>query len=740
MEVVPHNAKGMWDWNGKTYYFCHPTCQEKFQANPEHYLSDPGATRLKKAPIPVGSTHRFACPMCPGIEAEKPGNCPRCGMPLERVGPFRLEEPSRIYNGKLISLSFAFLLWIPLLVEHVIPGFHNFHWFAALDSTVIVAGFGFPFLLLFFKSLWPGPWNMFTLVGMGVLASHALSIGALISPAVFGTHVYFESSAGIVVVMLAGQYLEAKLRQRAGTALRDLVHEIPRQARLVLPDLQEKDLPVELIQAGDYIRVFAGEKFPLDSLVLEGKSTVEESLITGEPFPREIKPGARIFAGSLNLSSPLLVKATAPGNECLIQKILQLVEEAQRTRFPIQNKVDVISRWMVPTVILLATTTFLIWHWVLEKPWPESLINSLSVLVIACPCALGLATPMAISVGLTRGAALGILVRRGEELEALCQVKTILFDKTGTLTEGKPRLMDTHSFGDFSQEEILAWAGSLGGNSSHPFSRELLSAAKEKQFSLPPFRQVMEFPGQGVSGNFHQGYLVMGRKDFLIQEGVTAADFNSWEGNQDPSSKVYLGMDGRLIGLFTFHDPIKPSTPEAIRLLKKENLRLIMLTGDNEAAGKKVAKDLGLDGCHAGLSPEEKAAWVDHYSEGGKIPVAMAGDGINDAAALSRARVSIAMGTGTDLAKETAGITLVQGNLMALAKARALAGFTTRAIWQNLALAFFYNIFALPLAACGFLSPMIAGLAMTCSSLSVLLNSLRLGKVSLGNPPCLFIK
>ncbi|NBY02132.1 MAG: heavy metal translocating P-type ATPase [Planctomycetes bacterium] len=731
MMINPSNAAASQQYKNETYYFCHTSCAKKFGANPESYLNTDMRLINTKPIVLTGDKLHYSCPMDPEIIKLSPGSCPKCGMPLEAMAGGN--EESGTTNSELNKIYIAVALWLPLLGSHL-RGFDS-HYFLILQaclSSIIVFGLGLPILISFFKSIWPGPWNMFTLVGLGVIASHALSLLAVLNPELFGHHSYFESSAGIIVLMLIGQHLENRLHKQANNALSQMIMAIPKEARLVGPSGAETNIPIDLIQPGDLVRVRPGEKIPLDGIIATGNSSIDESMITGEPMPRDVESKDSVYAGTININGSFTLTTVHSGKETMLAKIIQMVEDAKRTKLPIQKIVDSISRIMVPFVLLVSSLTLIYWIMKNEGPqgWIDALQKSIAVLVIACPCALGLATPMAIGVGISRGAGLGILVRRGQHLENLIHINVLVIDKTGTLTEGKPSVSQIHPSTKINEQEFIKYAASLAQTSNHPLSKSIVSFALNKGVTLSSPTEIHEEAGQGTTGIVLGQNIILGKLTFLHKKGIPASNMELEEFANNESTKVWVGIKGTNVGFFELSDPIKPSSANAIKQLQNDGVKVILLSGDNEQSASKVAKQLDIQDFHGNKTPADKAEFIKALVLQGK-KVGMAGDGTNDAPALALANVSIAMGTGTDLAQESSGIILLKGDLMAIVKARNLSKFTINAIKQNLALAFVYNLLSIPLASLGFLSPLLAGLTMSLSSISVLVNSLRLRKISI---------
>lgn len=730
MMVDPKNSAAIVNYKNRIYYFCHSSCAKKFEIDPEIYLNNNPVLIKTKQKKQIDDKTIYSCPMDPDIVKNYPGDCPKCGMPLE---PIRGSITTNSSNKALLKIIIAAALWLPLLGSHL-PIFesHSFMGTQALLSSIVIFGFGLQIIKSFFKSLWPGPWNMFTLVGLGVLAGHTISLLSLFLPEKFGHHSYFESSAGIILLMMLGQFLENRLHNQANLALSQMINSIPKEARMIGPSGIETDIPIDLIQAGDIIRIRAGEKIPLDGTVTSGESTVDESMITGEGMPRDIKPKDFVYAGTMNINGSFTLTTTGSGQDTLLAKIINMIDEAKKTRLPIQETVDKISRIMVPFVLLVALITLIYWGLKNNDPmsWTDGLQKSIAVLVIACPCALGLATPMAVGVGISKGAMLGILVRRGQQLENLMNINVLVVDKTGTITEGKPTLMGSYPFGNTKSVDLLRFAASLSQTSNHPLSKAIAIHSLKNNIPLSPPTEIQEEPGCGISGIISGKKIILGKLSFLNNKGIDTKTTNLNKDIKNHSTSVWISIDNTVAGFIEFSDPIKPSAQKAIKMLQKESIKVILLSGDNEQVTENVAKQVGITEYFGNKNPADKADFIKTLIKSGN-KVAMAGDGTNDAPALALANVSIAMGTGTDLAKENSGIVLLKGDLSSIVKARNLSKFTINAIRQNLALAFLYNFLSIPIAAMGFLSPLLAGLAMSLSSISVLLNSLRLRQISL---------
>jgi Cu+-exporting ATPase len=749
MRVDPEHAAASTVHEGKPYYFCHPNCLRKFQAEPGRYLAPPSPTPLPTggggagaggipAEAPPGTKIEYICPMDPEVVATEPGACPKCGMALEPRTVLLEEGPNpeltdmsrRFWLGLALGLPvFALemghmLLGRPLIASHAVSG-----WLQAVLASGVVWFCGWPFFRRAWASVVNRSPNMFTLIALGVGAAYLYSLVAVVR----GGEAYFESAAAIVVLVLLGQVLELRARGQTTSAIRRLLGLAPKTARLHLPSGREEDVPLELVQAGDVLRVRPGEKVPVDGVVTEGRSAVDESMVTGEPMPVEKGPGAKLIGGTVNGNGSLLMRAEHVGADTLLARIVRLVSEAQRSRAPVQRLVDQVARYFVPAVLAAAGLTLAGWAlWGGEAGATRGLINAVAVLIIACPCALGLATPMAIMVGTGRGAQLGILIKNAEALETLHRADTLVVDKTGTLTEGKPRLVTVEPAEGQSADELLRLATGLERGSEHPLASAVVKGAEERGVQPAPASDFRALPGKGVVGTVDGKAVLLGTPALLAENGVNADVLRPRVEalRAQGQTVLLLAVDGRPAGLLGVADPVRTSTPEAIRALHAEGLRIVMLTGDSRATAEAVARQLGIDEVHAEVLPQEKYAVVRRLREEGRV-VAMAGDGVNDAPALAEAQVGIAMGSGTDVAMESAGVTLVRSDLRALVQARRLSRATMRNIRQNLFLAFVYNTLSIPIAALGLLSPIWASAAMSLSSLSVVGNALRLRRQSL---------
>ncbi len=705
---------------------------------------------------PPHSPVEYTCPMHPQILQPKPGSCPICGMALEPK-TFTAEKEENI-ELKEMTLRFwvGLFLTLPILFFTMIGPLFSLSfsptvilWIQAALATPVVIWGGWPFFTRGYSSIINRSLNMFTLISIGVGAAYLYSMIAAFWPSIFPPSfqdqsnqipVYFEAASVITVLVLLGQVLELRARDRTSQAIRALLNLAPKKARIILEDKSEKDIPLEEVKKGDVLRVRPGEKVPTDGVVLEGSSSIDESMITGEPFPVTKHMGDKVTGATLNGSGSFIMRAERVGSETLLSRIIQMVSDAQRSRAPIQKLADLVSSYFVPAVVAIAILTFIIWGLIGPSPaFAHALINAVAVLIIACPCALGLATPMSIMVGVGQGARAGILIKNAEALEMMSKVNTVVVDKTGTLTEGKPKLTTIVNLGEKSADELLQLAASLEIASEHPLGVPIVSRAKEKNLSLLPIEDFKSITGKGVIGKIAGKTVAIGNQklllDLKIDLGVTLEKADSFR--QQGQTVLYLAIDEKLAGILAVSDVIKASTKEAIEMLHKEGIRIVMLTGDNKTTARAVGKALDIDEIEAEVLPEDKNRIIKRLQAEGRF-VAMAGDGINDAPALAQANVGIAMGTGTDIAIESAGITLVKGDLRGIARSRKLSHATMRNIKQNLWFAFIYNTVGVPIAAGVLypvfgllLSPIIASAAMTLSSVSVIMNSLRLNRKKL---------
>jgi Cu+-exporting ATPase len=721
MLVDPERAAGSVAHRGETYYFCSSGCAVKFQADPEKYLHPNTAPEpMQASPAQAQTGVEYTCPMHPQVRQIGPGSCPICGMALEPV-TFTRNSADEV-NPEYTDMLRRFWLSVPpsaVLLGLMFVGMH-WRWLELVLASPVVLWAGWPLFERAWASIVNRSLNMFTLIGMGAGTAYLYSLVATVLP---GRHLalYFEPAAVIVCLVLLGQVLELRARSQTSSAIKALLKLAPDIARRVNADGKEEDVPLDHVHTGDLLRVRPGERVPVDGVVVEGASFVDEAMITGEPVPVEKTPGRRATGGTVNGTGAFVMKAEHVGAETLLARIVQMVSEAQRSRAPIQRLADRVSAVFVPTVIAVAIVTFVIWSLVGPQPrLAYALVNAVAVLIIACPCALGLATPMSIMVGTGRGATAGVLIRNAEALEGLEKVDTLVIDKTGTLTEGKPKLVST------PDDEVLRLAASVEKLSEHPLAAAIVAGALERGLTLSKAEQFESSPGQGVTA------IVDGRR---VSVGKPATP--QGEANDEGQTIVSVTIDGQPAGTLGLADPVKPSAREAIESLHRDGLRIVMLTGDNRSAAEAVARALGIDEVQADVLPAGKADAVAKLQAQGRI-VAMAGDGINDAPSLARADVGIAMGSGTDVAMESAAITLVKGDLRGIVRARALSQATMRNIRQNLFFAFVYNAIGVPLAAGALypffgllLSPIIASAAMTFSSVSVIANALRLRKLAL---------
>jgi len=763
MMVDPQKAAGKVGHSGRIYFFCSVRCAERFRREPEKFLAAPGTAGMQhepaaKAPPPAAARNvRYTCPMDPEIVQIGPGTCPKCGMALEPMDLVAEEQPDPEYESMRKRFWVSAALSLPILILSMFgealgllleTGVKNGIEF--LLATPVVLWCGWPFYQRFWNSLLNRSPNMFTLIGLGTGAAYVYSVAATLFPQFFppsfrdmhgGVAVYFEAAAVITTLVLLGQVLELRARHRTSGAIRALLHLAPQTAHRVSAS-GDVDVPLDQVRQRDLLRVRPGERVPVDGTVQEGASAVDESMVTGEPLPVDKGVGDKVTGGTLNSSGSFVMLAERVGSETLLAQIVKVVSEAQRSRAPMQRLADRVAGYFVPGVVIAAILAFTGWAiWGPEPRFAHALLAAVSVLIIACPCALGLATPMSIMVAVGRGAAAGVLVRNAEALETLARVDTLVVDKTGTLTEGKPHVarIQVIEGAGLPENAVLSLAGSVERSSEHPLARAIVSAAEERKLPLGPVSEFQATPGGGVTGRVLGKRVVAGTARFLKQQGIgVPAPSNPTDSPEIVgTTAIFLAVDGRATGTLYLSDEMKASTPEAIRELRADGLRVVMLTGDRHEAAQRVATSLGIDEVHAEVRPQEKGDLVKKLRSEGRI-VAMAGDGINDAPALAAAHVGIAMGTGTDVAIENAGITLVKGDLRGLVRARRLSRATVGNIKQNLAFAFVYNLLGIPIAAGIFypifgwlLSPMIASAAMSFSSVSVITNALRLRRLSL---------
>jgi Cu+-exporting ATPase len=758
MDVTPGEAAGGdAEHAGTTYWFCHPRCREQFVADPRRYL-EPSAVPPAAGPPPGPDGRVYTCPMHPEVRRIGPGSCPTCGMALEPLEVTADEGPNHELTDMTRRFWVSLALTVPVLAlamgEMLAPalvgalGTHATLWAQLLLSAPVVLWGGWPFFLRGWQSLVTRSLNMFTLIALGTGAAFGYSVFAALFPDALPHSmrhgglpaVYFEAAAVITTLVLLGQVLELRARSATSGAIRALLGLQPKTARRLRADGADEDVPLEHVAVGDRLRVRPGERVPVDGVVLEGRSAVDESMVTGEPIPVEKEPGGRVTGGTVNGAGGFVMRAERVGADTLLAQIVRMVGEAQRSRAPIQRLADQVSAWFVPAVVAVAALTALAWAVLGPEPRPaHALVNAVAVLIIACPCALGLATPMSIMVATGRGAMAGVLIKSAEALETLERVDTLLVDKTGTLTEGRPRLVSVTAAPGVREAEVVAVAAGLERGSEHPLAAAVLAGAEARGVSPEPVEQFRSLTGRGVVGLTRGRRAALGNARLLEEEGIDAGPLGKTAEalREDGQTVVFLIIGDAVVGILSVADPIKATTPGAIRDLRDAGLRVVMVTGDSAVTGRAVAQRLGLDDVIAEVLPEDKAALVRRFKAEGRV-VAMAGDGVNDAPALAVADVGIAMGTGTDVAMESAGITLVQGDLGGIVRARRLSGATMRNIRQNLAWAFLYNVLGVPVAAgvlyplTGLLlSPMLASAAMSLSSVSVIANALRLRRAGL---------
>ncbi|MBI3934673.1 MAG: heavy metal translocating P-type ATPase [Acidobacteria bacterium] len=799
MDIEVEDAVGSHQYQGETYYFCNPACLERFQADPEKYLHPPEPLTATEAETPSASSEtdeytcpmhpeviekenvpcpkcgmaleplmialpasrtEYVCPMHPEVVRMEPGSCPICGMALEpRVvsvdqeeNPELVDMTRRFWISGALAVPVFLLTMVGHFAAHSFPWLftgHGVNWIQLVLATPVVLWGGWPFFERCWASFIHRSPNMFTLIAIGTGTAYFYSLIATIAPQIFPAgfremsgevEVYFEAAAVITALVLLGQVLELRARSRTSSAIRALLGLAPKTARLVQSDATEKDVPLEHVQPGDRLRIRPGEKVPVDGTVIEGSSAVDESMITGEPIPVEKAAGSRVVSGTVNGTGSFLMRAERVGKDTLLAQIVRMVSEAQRSRAPIQRLADRVASFFVPAVVLAAILTFLVWA--LAGPEPRfayGLVNAVAVLIIACPCALGLATPMSIMVGTGRGATAGVLIRNAEALEILGGIDTQDIDKTGPLTEGKPRLTQIEVLPGGNELELLRLAASLERASEHPLAAAIVSAAEKKGLKLEPVSDFRSITGKGAVGTVAGRSVALGNEKLFEELGIDSGPLAERAAalTKDGQTAVYLALDGTAAAALGVADPIKPSTPAAIRALHEDGVRIVMLTGDSRATADVISRKLGIDEVRAEVLPAGKVEEVKRLQAQGLL-VARAGDGINDAPALAQAAVGIAMGTGTDVAMESAGVTLVKGDLAGLVRARKLSRATMRNIRQNLFFAFVYNSLGVPIAAGVLypffgllLSPILASAAMTFSSVSVITNALRLRNLAL---------
>ncbi|MER8572905.1 heavy metal translocating P-type ATPase [Mesorhizobium sp. M1338] len=754
MSVDRATARHFARHEGQGFYFCSAGCQAKFEAEPQKYLGD------RPAPQEMPKGTQYTCPMHPEIVRDKPGACPICGMALEPMGvptgdegpnPELVDFTRRLWVSAALSVPLLIIAMAPMLgltFEGLVED-RTKVWIELVLASPVVLWAAFPFFHRGWDSILNRSPNMWTLISLGVGAAYFYSVVATLFPDIFphqfrghggAVPVYFEAAAVIVALVFLGQVLELRAREKTGSAIRALLDLAPKTARLIVADGSESDVPLDAVKAGDRLRIRPGDAVPVDGTVLEGRSSVDESMITGEPLPVEKTEGDALTGGTLNRQGSLIMRAERIGSETTLARIVELVAKAQRSRAPIQGLADRVSFYFVPTVVLVAIAAFI--AWAVIGPEPSlifAIVSAVSVLIIACPCALGLATPMSIMTATGRGAHAGVLIKEAAALERFASVDTLIVDKTGTLTEGRPKLTDVVAANGFSEDELLALAAGLEKGSEHPLAEAIVEGAATRGVTVAEASGFEAVTGKGVSGTVSGKKVALGNAAMMADLGIDTGSVSARAEALQTEGKtaMFVAVGNRLAGLVAVADPVKATTAEAIKALHDSGLRIIMATGDNERTANAIARSLGIDEVRAGLLPEQKAALVEELRAKG-AGVAMAGDGVNDAPALAAADVGIAMGTGADVAVESAGITLVKGDLNGIVRARTLAQATIRNIRQNLFFAFLYNVLGVPVAAGvlypltgTLLSPMLAAAAMSLSSVSVISNALRLRTLKL---------
>ncbi len=748
--------------NTEPYYFCSEHCLKKFKEEPETYSSGDATVSEDQTVEEKDSSRQYTCPMHPEVVEDVPGSCPKCGMALEPMTvTLEDEEENSEYEDMLKRFIFGAIFTVPLVIiamRDMIPGGHfienlasakSFGWIEFALATPVVLWSGWVFMVRAVQSLQNRSLNMFTLIGLGVSVAYLYSIVAVLFPEIFppamrgqeGTvAVYFEPSAVIVILILFGQVLELRARSQTGAAIKSLLGLAPKTARKIDDEGKETDIPLEEVQVGDRLRIRPGEKVPVDGIVTEGSSSVDESMISGEPVPIEKRQDDKVIGATVNNTGTMTIRAEKVGSDTVLAQIVKMVAEAQRSRAPIQKLADRVAGYFVPAVILSALTAFVVWYFVGPEPQLAfALIAAVSVLIIACPCALGLATPMSIMVATGKGATMGVLFKNAEAIETMRKIDTLVVDKTGTLTLGQPKLTDVVAANDMTKEKLLLLSASLEKASEHPLAEAIVEGADERQIKTMETTEFESHTGKGVSGVVDGVKVLLGNLKLMddFEVDISSHTDRAEEMRKDGQTVMYVAADGQLAGLLAVADPIKESTASAIEQLHDQGLRVVMLTGDNRSTAEAVAGKLNIDEVVAEVLPDQKAATIKKYQEDGHM-VAMAGDGINDAPALAQAHVGIAMGTGTDVAMEAAGVTLVKGDLTGIVRAKKLSDATMKNIKQNLFFAFIYNSLGIPIAAGVLypffgimLSPIIAAAAMSLSSVSVIGNALRLRQMKI---------
>ena len=754
MTINPNTSRHRYEFKGQNYYFCSAGCRAKFTADPRKYLA--GLQTSKTEAAPEGAI--YTCPMHSQIRQVGPGSCPICGMALEPE--VVSAEPAR--NPEIVDMTRRFwvglVLAIPVLALEMgghITNLHMFlsqiwsNWLQFMLGTPVVLWAGWPFFVRAWQSLVTRNLNMFTLIAMGTGIAWLYSVVAIIAPGIFpptfrgpdgAVAVYFEAATVITVLVLLGQVLELRAREQTSGAIRALLDLAPKMARRLNAGGSEEEVSLELVIVGDRLRVRPGEKVPVDGEVVEGRSSLDESMVTGESMPVTKEKGSKVIGGTLNTTGSVIMRAEKVGRDTMLAQIVQMVAAAQRSRAPIQRLADQVSGWFVPIVILIALIAFAAWS--IYGPAPRfayGLVAAVTVLIIACPCALGLATPMSIMVGVGRGARAGVLIKNAEALERMEKIDTLVVDKTGTLTEGKPKVISIVPVGAFNESELLRFAASVEQASEHPLAQAIAEAANERNISVAQVKGFDAPTGKGAIGVAEGRRVVIGNPKFLHELNIqtTELDADAERLRGEGATVIYLAVDGKASGIIAIADPVKRTTPAALKFLMQDHVRVVMLTGDNKTTAQAVARRLGISDVEAEVLPDQKSAVVEKLRHEGR-KVAMAGDGVNDAPALAAAEVGIAMGTGTDVAIESAGVTLLKGDLTGIVRARRLSAATMRNIRQNLFFAFIYNAAGVPIAAGVLyplfgilLSPIIAAAAMALSSVSVVSNALRLRHVRL---------
>ena len=760
MDVDTRTAQHRHEFAGTDYYFCSARCLDKFKADPDRYLNPHEAAAEHPALGALAESSEgtiWTCPMHPEIRRNGPGSCPICGMALEPLEPTAEEEANpeladmsrRFWFSAVLSLPLVALVMASELFGIELLPMRSSLWAQLALATPVVLWGGWPFFERFWASLKTRNLNMFTLIGLGVGVAYGYSLVATIAPWIFPPSlrtmgglvpVYYEAAAVITTLVLLGQVLELRARAATGKAIKALLGLAPKTARKVQDDGSEVDVPLIDVQVGDLVRVRPGEKVPVDGIVVEGRSSVDESMITGEPVPVEKSAEDKVTGATVNGTGALLMRAERVGRDTMLSQIVRMVAAAQRSRAPIQGLADKVSGWFVPSVVLVSLIAFVVWS--LLGPAPSlshAIVNAIAVLIIACPCALGLATPMSIMVGTGRGAMAGVLVKNAEALELTEKVDTLVVDKTGTLTLGKPQLVAVEPAPGFDKSDVLRLAAALERASEHPLAEAIVRGAEERGIDLPVSSEFQSHTGKGVTGVVGRRRVVLGNKAMLSQSGIDVAGLvdRADARRSEGEGVMFVGIDGRLAGIVAVADPVKESAVDAVAELRRSGIHVVMMTGDNRRTAEAVGRQVGIDEVIADVLPDQKQAKVDALKREGRS-VAMAGDGINDAPALAAADVGIAMGTGTDVAMESAAITLVKGDLRGIVRARHLSRAVMRNIRQNLFFAFVFNAAGVPIAAGVLypwfnilLSPIIAGAAMALSSVTVIGNSLRLRRVEL---------